>query len=192
MPSESGSKHHSPRTAGPSPASPRPFNYMSDDEIATSDVTLSGSSKTSSKRRRIGRFTPPKSVLVYREPPTSPTIDRRRGKRAIKVPSKNLTAVRKKTLIKETFNKETSNKETLTNKSRPQQFFDKTAQPWEYDIFDAMNGPSTPPRAGFGISHNLRSPTLSQKSPGTPSDPGLSSERSGHPSTCISHNEPSA
>ncbi|KAF0325485.1 hypothetical protein RB213_004887 [Colletotrichum asianum] len=128
----------------------------SEDELATSPVTLGGPSKRASKckRRRMTLLAAPTptSSIFLRDPPASPTPTRyarhsghaRNSRASAKTPRK-ITAVKK----------------SLNDKPPSQSTPTKDARPWDYDIYDVMAEPEIPslssPTANFELCDAVQS-----------------------------------
>ncbi|KAI8153999.1 hypothetical protein K4K49_008118 [Colletotrichum sp. SAR 10_70] len=128
----------------------------SEDEIATSPVTLGGPSKCASscKRRRMTLLTAPTSTssIFLRDPPASPTPTRY---------ARHSGHARDSRVSAKTPRKITAVKQSLNDKPPSQSTPTKDARPWDYDIYDVMAEPEIPslssPTANFELCDAVQS-----------------------------------
>ncbi|EQB55330.1 hypothetical protein CGLO_04749 [Colletotrichum gloeosporioides Cg-14] len=152
-------------TPAPSPQKDHALiECSSEDELATSPVTLGAPSKRASscKRRRktlLAAPTPTSSIFL-RDPPASPTPIRhprhsghaRSSRASAKTP-------RKTTAVKEPLNDRPTFQSTPT----------KDARPWDYDIYDVMTAPEIPPLSSPTADFELYDAVQSPSSPASTS-----------------------
>ncbi|KAK2731328.1 hypothetical protein CKAH01_08976 [Colletotrichum kahawae] len=131
----------------------------SEDELATSPVTLSSLSKsaTSCKKRRMTLLAVPTSTssVSLRHPPTSPTSTRDA--------TRHLGSAQNSRAPAKTPRKVAAAKKTLNGRPPSQSTPTKDACPWDYDIYDVMATPETPtlssPTANFEVYDAIQSPS---------------------------------